>query len=183
MSNSLKDQLIKAGLVSKKQAHEARQKKPRGKQAQQARKQQKTQRDKELQALDAHKREKDKALNAQREKQRKAREQAQWVRQLLENHAVEKKAVGDEDSAFHFNMGKTVEHMYLAASQRQEVSRGKLGIVSFDGKYHLLPVSIARQLHEKIPNRTWLPDSPSTDAAQDEDDPYAGFEVPDDLMW
>lgn len=184
MSISLKDQLIQAGLVSKKQAHEARRKKPRGQQAQQARKQKQTQRDKELQALDAHKREKDKALNAQRETQRKAREQAEWVRQLLSSHNLKKKPPAEDDTAFHFSMGKAVEHMYLANSQRQQLARGALGIVSFDGQYHLLPVAVARQLHEKIPQRTWLPDDPRSTASQsDEDDPYAGYEVPDDLMW
>ena len=82
MSNSLRDQLIKAGLVTKKQAHETRKRKPRGKQAHQAKRQEKTQRDAELSALDAHKRERDRELNAQREVQRKAREQADWVRQM-----------------------------------------------------------------------------------------------------
>ncbi len=184
MSDSLKDQLIKAGLVSKKQAHEARSKKPRGQQAQQTRKRQKTQRDKELQAIDAHKRERDRELNVQRETQRKAREQADWVRQLLSAHALHKKPPAEHDTAFHFNMGKTLEHLYLAASQRQELSAGRLGIVSFDGKYHLVPAAIARQLQEKIPQRVFLPqDSASSDASKSEDDPYAGYEVPDDLMW
>ncbi|MGJ8670366.1 MAG: DUF2058 domain-containing protein [Oceanococcus sp.] len=183
MSTSLKDQLIKAGLVSKKQAHEARSKKPRGQQATQVRKQQKSKRDKELQAFDAHKREKDRELNAQRETQRKAREQADWVRQLLASHGLQKKPPSDDDPAFHFSMGKAVEHLYLGAEQRREMSLGKLGIVSFDGKYHLLPIAVARQLHEKIPNRTWLPDTPASEQGAAEDDPYADFEVPDDLMW
>ncbi|ORE88503.1 hypothetical protein ATO7_01470 [Oceanococcus atlanticus] len=182
MSNSLRDQLIKAGLVTKKQAHETRKRKPRGKQAHQAKRQEKTQRDAELSALDAHKRERDRELNAQREVQRKAREQADWVRQMLGSHAVAKGKPGDDDPAFHFTLAGAVQHLYVGASQRAQLAEGKLGLVQFDGKYHLLPVSIARQLHEKIPQRTWVPED-NKDEPSGQDDPYADFQVPDDLMW
>ena len=182
MSNSLRDQLIKAGLVTKKQAHETRKRKPRGKQAHKARSQEQTQRESELKALDAHKRERDRELNAQREAQRKAREQADWVRQMLGSHAQSKGKPGDEDPAFHFTLAGAVQHLYVGPKQRAQLADGKLGLVQFDGKYHLLPVSIARQLHEKIPQRTWVPQVDSNEPPA-EDDPYADFQVPDDLMW
>ena len=182
MSISLKDQLIAAGLVTKKQAHAARQKQPRGKQGQVQKNQQKSQREQELAALDAHKRERDKELNAQRETQKKAREQADWVRQLLAAHGLKKQPPGDDDAAFHFSMGASVEHLYLGQQQRAQLGSGQLGIVSFDGKYHLLPLETARLLHEKIPQRCWLP-AEKVAKASAEDDPYAKFEVPDDLIW
>ena len=126
MSNSLRDQLIKAGLVTKKQAHETRKRKPRGKQAHKARSQEQTQRESELKALDAHKRERDRELNAQREAQRKAREQADWVRQMLGSHAQAKGKPGDEDPAFHFTLAgavqRTTQSLLLERSSRAEKS-------------------------------------------------------------
>lgn len=181
MSLSLKDQLIQAGLVSKKQAHEARRNKPKGRAAKKRQGQRDSARDQELAALDAHKREKDRALNAQRETQRKAREQAEWVRQLLGAHALKKQPPADDDAAFHFNMGKTVEHLYVGGEQRKSLAAGRLGIVSYDGQYHLLPREIVARIAERVPQRCWLPASDSQASA--EDDPYAEFEVPDDLMW
>ena len=71
---------------------------------------------------------------------------------------------------------------HISGDQRAQLAAGKLGLVQFDGQYHLRPVSIARQLHEKIPQRTWVPQA-DADQAADADDPYADFQVPDDLMW
>lgn len=181
MSNSLKDQLIQAGLVSKKQAHESRRKKPKGRAAQKAKGAQDKQRDQELAALDAHKRQRDRELNAQRETQRKAREQAEWVRQLLSSHALKKQPPADDDAAFHFSLDNAVAHLYVAKAQRDQLAAGQLGIVHFDGQYHLLPLSIAKRIAERVPKRSWVPKS--TRNQPDDDDPYADYQVPDDLMW
>lgn len=181
MSSSLKDQLIQAGLVSKKQAHEVRRKKPKGRAANKAKTVEQKQRASELAALDAHKRERDKALNAQREAQRKAREQAEWVRQMLSSHAIKKQPPGEDDVAFHFSLDSTVAHLYVAAEQRAQLAAGQIGIVKFDGQYHLLPKTIVARVAERVPKRCWVPEA--SDDKPDEDDPYANYQVPDDLMW
>ncbi len=182
MTTSLRDQLAKAGLVSKKPQN---QKKKRGPKSQQikARQQERSQRDQELQALEAHKRNRDRELNAQREQQRKAREQAEWVRQLIGSHAVKKQTPGDADTAFHFSLDGKIHHLYTGGAQRTELASGRLGIVWFDGQYHFLPRGIVEKLQEKIARRTWLSPPDEGEQKADSDDPYAEFKVPDDLMW
>lgn len=184
MSNSLRDQLVKAGLVSKKQAHSAKQGKPRGKQAVVQKSKAQQQRSAELAALAAHKREHDRNLNAQREQQRKAREQADWVRQLIAAHAVSKQAPQDSDPAFNFKLNQAVHHIYVGARQRRLLGAGELGIVWFDGVYQIMPAAIASQLAEKIPLRVFLnPRVVEDKQAVAQDDPYADYQVPDDLIW
>lgn len=180
MTNSLRDQLMKAGLVSKT-AKQPSKKRGNKQQQRKARKQQGDQRQAELAALDAHKKERDRVLNEQREKQRKAREQAEWVRQLIQSHAVAKTPATDDDTAFHFTLDGKIHHLYVGAKQRGQLSQRQLGIVSFDGQYHFMPRQIIQRLQDKVPRRCWLAEADSSQV--DTDDPYAEFQVPDDLMW
>jgi uncharacterized protein YaiL (DUF2058 family) len=183
MSSSLKDQLMKAGLVTKKQTHAAKKGKPRGAQARVAKTQAQKQRDVELAALEAHKRENDRELNAQRQTQLKAREQADWVRQLIAAHGIRKQAPGPDDPAFNFKLSDAVHHFYVAGAQRKLLGSGAVGIVWFDGAYTLVPDVTAALLVEKIPKRVWRGTADKSEAPAVEDDPYADFVVPDDLVW
>lgn len=177
MADSLKDQMLALGLISKQQAA----RRP-GKKTQAPKKQrgQKSQRQQELDAIAAHKREKDRAANREREIQRKAREQADWVRQIIATHALAREATGDDVEPFNFTLNGKIHRLHAKPDQRQRLVSGALGIVQFDGRYHLLPTVEVQRLAEKIAPRCWLP---TEDEAPAEDDPYAEYKVPDDLVW
>ena len=70
----------------------------------------------------------------------------------------------------------------MTDEQFDKLSRGKLGIVRLSGKFELIPVEVAQKVMERAPH--WPVVIAKVEADQPtEDDPYAAFKVPDDLMW
>ncbi len=176
MHGSLKDQLRQAGLL-KKQQNQPRKKKSKSRSADPAAQQ----RQAELDALARHKKERDRELNQQRERQRAAQEQSDWFRQLLSAHALPKSAQAEDAEPFNFPLDNKIHRIYVDARTRAQLSNAVLGIAWMDRRYHLLPAEVAARIAAKIPKRIWL--ARATDPAAATEDPYAEFQVPDDLVW
>lgn len=179
MSLSLRDQLLKAGLVSEKQAKQA------GKQKQkQQRLVHKGQAEKDesarLAALQAkaEKAARDQELNRQQQEKAEQKARAAQVKQLIEGSRLPK--IGGEDY-YNFVDDKKVKRLAVNPMLRDKLARGSLAIVRHDGGYELLPREAALKVREREPQRIILLNTP--DQAPDPDDPYAAYQIPDDLMW
>ena len=96
---------------------------------------------------------------------------------------------GDEaQTPFHFVKGSRVKRIYVTAEQQRALSGDELAVAAMKGRHYLIPMETARQIRELIPQYYVSMGSeqvaaPSGDAKGDVDDEYAGYEVPDDLMW
>lgn len=182
MSSSLQDQLLSAGLISKDQVRKNQSKKRR-KKGQMRVVDPETQERQAVAAANAQ-REKERAqeLNQQREQARKAQQQADRIRQILTSRGLPKAGVNDDTTRFNFQLDKRVHGLHVTAEQRSKLVKGALGIVHFDGSYHLLPLEHAQRIQELSPQRVWI-GGPDDDTPKSEDDPYAAYEVPDDLIW
>ena len=64
---------------------------------------------------------------------------------------------------------------------RTKLSNGALAVVSFAGGYEVIPREAALKIQERDPGRVLLLNTRVEEA--DEDDPYAAYKIPDDLMW
>jgi len=65
---------------------------------------------------------------------------------------------------------------------QEQLSRGKLAIVKLNEHYELVPTAIAERIRMRDEKCVILcNDSQHGDEQQDE--PYANYQVPDDLMW
>ena len=63
-----------------------------------------------------------------------------------------------------------------------QLSRGRLAIVALGDHYEIVPDRVARKIMERDESAIIsMHDRKQDDAG--EDDPYAGYEIPDDLMW
>ena len=63
-----------------------------------------------------------------------------------------------------------------------QLSRGRLAIVFVNDNYEIVAEGVARKIMERDESAVVvLHDRKQDDAG--EDDPYAGYEIPDDLMW
>ena len=187
MSSSLKDQLISAGLLSKEQARSSsRKKRPKKSPNKSGRKRELDPEAQERQALvaahEARERERNRELNQQREQARKAQEQAERIRQILSTRALPKVGLNEETSRYNFQLDKRIHGLHVTAAQRKMLVDGKAGIVHFDGQYHLLPMEHAERLKALSPKRVWVA-AEAEQPPKSDDDPYAGYEVPDDLIW
>ena len=64
---------------------------------------------------------------------------------------------------------------------KQDIIDGKLGIARIEGRYELVPQSIAEKIQQRNDKRVVLFEK--DEDVIDENDPYAEFQVPDDLIW
>ncbi|MCY1177942.1 hypothetical protein D9M73_182720 [compost metagenome] len=64
---------------------------------------------------------------------------------------------------------------------RTKLSNGALAVVAHAGGYEVIPREAALKIQERDPGRILLLNSHVEET--DEDDPYAAYKIPDDLMW
>lgn len=179
MANSLLDQLQKSGLVDSKKAKLAVKAK---------RKQDKIQRNSKQAAVDdnkldaaqakANKTAKDKLLNQQRNEKAQRKAFAAQIKQLIEMNAIDE--TGDQQ--FNFSDGKHIKRIYVDAAQVGRLSRGVVAIVKLGDKYIVVPSPVAERIAERDPERIIFKADKDPEIVE-EDDPYADYKIPDDLMW
>ena len=176
---SLQDQLLKAGVIDKQKAQKI--KKEKHKQVKQQGKKQPVVDETKEQARRAReeKAARDREINLQRkaEADRKAL-QAQIV-QLIEMNRIDRR--GAED-AYQFTHGSKIKKIYVTGQQHHQLGIGRIAIVSLNDSYELVPAAVADKIRERDESVIVAQNSRDTDAV-DEDDPYAEFQIPDDLMW
>jgi uncharacterized protein YaiL (DUF2058 family) len=176
---SLRDQLLKAGLVNEKQAKQAikqKQKQTRMEHRGQAEKDE-SQKAAAQQAA-AEKLARDQELNRQQEeKKRRKAEQAQ-IKQLIEGSRLPKL---ESEDYYNFIDEKKVKRVPVNAVMRDKLSKGSLGIVRHEGRYDVVPRATAERIQERDPRRVVLLNVQNEQP--DADDPYAAYQIPDDLMW
>ncbi|MEK6789544.1 MAG: DUF2058 domain-containing protein [Pseudomonadota bacterium] len=175
MAISLKDQLLKAGLADNKRARQADHAKRQAAKG-------KTDGESAASAVQ-------KAREAQVEKDREASRQlilqqeqkavAAQIRQLIEAHRIERK--GGELS-YQFSDERKVKKLLVSEPQQYQLIHGQIAIVRLDERYELVPAAIAEKIQQRDPAPIVLLNSRQVSAVAD-DDPYADYQIPDDLMW
>ena len=179
----LRDQLLKSGLVNEKQVKKAqREKSKEQQQNQQMGKAGALDEDKRrLQQSMAEKAERDRQLNLKRKEEAEKKAIAAQVRQLIETARLTQI---EGDTAFNFADAGKVKRLYLTEAARNQLVRGQAAIVKLDSQYHLVPRETSEKIRQRDESAIVLLNEPSTKSAQSgSDDPYADFQVPDDLMW
>lgn len=182
MSLSLRDQLLKAGLVDEKKAKQAdRQKKKQKKLENHGQAQADTSQQEAARKAQEEKIARDQELNRQqKEKQDKKARDAQ-IKQLIESNRLPRL---DGDDYYNFVDNKKVKRIAVNDQLREKLSRGTLAIVRHDGKYEMIPLETALKIEERDARRIILLNRKSEEQQKaEEDDPYKDFVVPDDLMW
>ena len=183
MGNGLRDQLLKAGLVNDKQVKKAV--KDKQKEIRQQQGQGKPSRDEqallERQKAQAEKAERDRQLNLQRKENAEQKALGAQVRQLIETHRQTK---GEGDTAYNFTDGNMVKRLYISDQVREKIAKGNLAIVRLDSQYELVPADVAEKIRERDSGSVVLWHVPTSEnASNSAADPYAQYEVPDDLIW
>lgn len=183
MGSSFQDQLLKLGLVNKNQVDKVKKSK-HSELAQKVSKKQPPKVDENAllaeQAL-AKKRERARQLNLEREEKLKKREEAAKIRQLIETNRLAKDEKG---VAYRFVDQKKVYRLFLAQDLVDRLSRGSAGILRLGDQYEVCPAETVRKIRELDDKIVVLfNEAAGSGESGDAEDPYAGYEVPDDLMW
>jgi len=178
MSLSLKDQLLKAGLAKKPAAKPAKKKKP----PQVAKKQRKQTSESTLRAQRAmlDKAKKDKKLNEKRQADAAAKAKFAQIKQLVNGSKLERK---DGETPYSFTLKKKVKKIYVTEDQQKQLSRDQIVIIALgDETFELVPKTVGQKIAERDP-KVVIENSKPESAPAAEDDPYADYQIPDDLSW
>lgn len=180
MGNPFQDQLLKAGVVTKQQVKKAQSASNKKKKEQRSKKNKPVDEAKlKVQQVAKEKAEHDKALNQRKEEQAKQKATSSEIDQLITTNLIKR---SDEcEIVYNFEHRKKINRIYLNADMKQRVIEGKLGIARIEGRYELIPKLIAEKIQLRNDKRVIIFEN--TEEEIKEDDPYAEFQVPDDLMW
>lgn len=177
---SIRDQLLTAGLTDEKSVKNVRQqkqrqikkpKKARGAAREITRQVEQAQRDKAS---------RDKELNRLRQMEVEKKAQLAQIRQLIDTSKIDRT---EHDVAYHFTMDGKVKSIHVTSEQRKQLAQNQIAIVIYTGDHvELVPRVVAEKIAQRdasriIENKT---EQPNTSA---EDDHYADYQIPDDLVW
>ena len=182
MPLSLQDQLKKTGLIDEKKAKQL--KRAKAKQEKLARKSGKSEVDQakiELERAKAAQIEKDRQLNLEKNRRAERVALAAQIKQLIAMNVVPK----DGEQKFSFTDDKRIKHIYVSQTQIDQLSRGTLAIVTqTNGQkqdYVLVPMGVAKKIEQRDGAAVVFTAKQNTSSL--DDDPYADFQIPDDLTW
>ena len=183
MAGSLQDQLLGIGAIDKKKAkksqHQKHQANNKARKALKSGKKLEPEQDKQkIEQARQEKQQRDKELNKQRDAERAQTALLAEVRDIAQQHSVS--VADDADVAYNFTHDKKVKKLYVTAELQKQLTLGQLAIVVLGGKNTLVPDKIAEKIENRLPEKVVRVQS---DEASDKDDPYADYQIPDDLMW
>lgn len=177
--SSLQDQLLKAGLVSKDKATKAKSAK---------KKQAKINRKHKIEHIDEDKLAAEKLMAEQAEKARKLNKEKNakadeiaviaQIKQLIE---VNQQSKGKPQVVFNFNHLNKIKKLDVSNEIHKHLSHGLLAIACYDNEYFLVPKPIAEKITQRCDD--YIVALSVSEQITTEDDPYADYEIPDDLMW
>jgi uncharacterized protein YaiL (DUF2058 family) len=174
MSMSLREQLLAAGLGTKKQAKQAERQ-----ERQQARnKAVEDERKLAAERAQAAKAARDQELNRQREIQAEKKARHAQIKQLIEQHRLPKL---ETDEYYNFIDRQKVRRISVDAARLAQIVSGDVVIVRCEGKYDAVPAEIAQRIRERDERAVIAYQAEESKPA--DDDPYKDFVVPDDLRW
>ena len=187
--SSLQEQLLKAGLIDESRAKQANREKQ--KRANRARK--------SAGKSAAGKVDPKKAAAAKRHAERVARDRAldekrklaleqkaiaAQIKQLIETNKVDR---SKGEIPYSFVYRRKIKKMYIGETEKNLLTAGHLAIVTTvvnnEGRrFELVPMKVARKIAQRDAETVIEMNDEDTTAGA-EDDPYADYKIPDDLIW
>lgn len=176
---SLQDQLLKAGIVDKKKAkkiklakHSQSKKVPKG--------QSQINESKLLaEAALAERVARDKALNQEKKLLADAKAIQAQIIQLIKTNAVDCK---QGETSYQFTDNNIIKKIYVTETIQKQLSKGIAAIAKLADSYEVVPAKVAEKIAQRDESIiVLLNDNIETEI--DANDPYADYQIPDDLMW
>ncbi|MBR5558236.1 MAG: DUF2058 domain-containing protein [Acinetobacter harbinensis] len=177
VKNALQAQLLKAGLVDNKKAKKLSKQavhEQRTGQSNEAELKAKIAQDKEQKLA------KDQALDLEKKRLLQGKELKAAIVQMISQHKIHQL---DGDVAYQFIDESKVKKIYLNQQIYNALVSGSLVIAKEDDSYAVLPKILADRIDAKMTGFIIVNNSQKNEQITDEEDPYAAYVIPDDLMW
>ena len=178
MAKSLQEQLRLAGLANQKQVVKARKAKNTKEKMQRKGAVVVDEAAELVKQQEAEKLAKDRALNDARNRAAEERAIQAQIQQMIELNAISER--GDVEFSYDHN-GK-IRNLFVTADLRRALVNGVLSIVGANNSETIVPSKVARKIAERDASWILLLNN-KNDSDAEPDDEYAGYEIPDDLMW
>ena len=107
------------------------------------------------------------------------------MKQLIEMNRI---VVSRGNIDFNFTDNNLIKKIVVDKTTQTQLINGRLAIARLvvdganESQYAIIPASVADKIAQRDADSIVL-NSALSQEEQDEDDPYADFKVPDDLMW
>ena len=178
---SLQEQLLKSGLVSNAKAKSIKSDKRKQEQQQRNNKVVVVDEAKELakQTL-AEKAERDRELNLAKKQIEEQKQLMAQVKQLIELNKQDRDTDG---VAYNFTDLNKVKTLYVSEAMREAIIKGRLAVVKFGEAYEVVTTEVAKKIADRDATSVIVNYEQSTEKVVSKDDPYANYQIPDDLMW
>ena len=176
VKNALQAQLLKAGLVDNKKAKKL---------SKQAVHEQRTgeSKDAEVKAKIAQAQQeklaKDQAIEQEKKAVLQEKELKAAIMQMIHQHKIRDT---DGEVAYQFLDGK-IKKVYINQQIYNALVAGSLVIAKENDSYAFLPKALAERINSKMEGFIIVNNAEKNEATTDEEDPYAAYVIPDDLMW
>lgn len=181
---SLQEQLLKAGLTTKQKTRQANSdKRKKNKQKRSGVKhetslQEQVQQD--LTKKQVEKNAKDSALNNQKKQLMADKEQQLRIKQILKHHQL--KNVNGE-TEYNYTFDSKIKKLAVDSVTHKALVNGRLALCGWQNITYIVTAETAAKLAE-LDAKVVLVQNEKIESDQvDEDDPYADYQIPDDMMW
>ncbi|TCB48212.1 DUF2058 domain-containing protein [Acinetobacter terrestris] len=177
VKNALQAQLLKAGLVDNKKAKKL---------SKQAVHEQRTgqSNEAELKAKIAQDKQeklaKDQALDLEKKRLLQGKELKAAIIQMINQHKIRDI---DGEVSYQFIDESKIKKIYLNQQIYNALVSGSLVIAKENEGYAVLPKALADRINDKMEGFIIVNNSEKNEQITDEEDPYAAYVIPDDLMW
>lgn len=176
---SLQDQLLNVGLVDKKKAKQLKQEQRKEAKGRQKGQVQIDENKEQVKRNLLEKAERDRQLNKQQQAVAEEKAIQAQIIQLIKMNCIKREG---GDIAYQFKDGTRIKKIYVNAQLQKDLIGGRLAIAKLENDFELLPSSAAEKIMQRDPAVIVLLNTYEA-VDVDEDDPYADYQIPDDLMW
>lgn len=181
---SLQDQLLKAGLTTKQKARQANSdKRKSGKQKRSGVKIDASLQEQVKQDLELAKKEKlarDIALNNEKKLALVAKEQQIRILQILKHHQVTNV---NGEAEYNYTFNSKIKKLFVDNVAHKALVNGRLALCGIDDTTYIVTAETAEKVSSLDPSVILVQNTKSIEDVIAEDDPYAEFQIPDDMMW
>lgn len=176
---SLQDQLLKAGIVDKKKAKKIQQEQRKEAKSRPKGQVQVDESKEQARRTLTEKVERDRQLNKQQQAEAEKKAIQAQIIQLIKMNRIDRQ---QGELAYQFSDGTRIKKIYVTQQLQNDLIKGRLAIAKLGEHYELLPAVAAEKIMQRDQQAIVLLNS-NDQQEVDEDDPYADYQIPDDLMW
>ncbi len=190
MGNALQDQLLNMGLIDKKKAAQTKKDNYKKNKKNRNKKEPVVDNNKLLiQQQMQNKKQQDQRLNQHKQDQANAKAIKAQIKQLIESNSIFLLETNEEDKGkakvveFNFQDKNLIKQLTVSAKIQKSLINGHLAIAKWGEKYHVIASVVATKIAQREDDSYIILMNSLQDESEVEDDEYADYEIPDDLMW